>query len=507
MPATYIDDRIVDAGTCPTEEDPITFDKFEVGDHIQRLRYKNGKLGNCYHDRTLEQYVASTYRSDAPFAEDMGSYKWSADLTVTGDNGRKIYSALARYYEGLRDESVNRLKGDRNLIGVYLPQDMTVIPEKCFFMCSRLKTVSLPKRLREIQKRAFRGCPLTHLILPKTLVSIGADALPESLRSVTYEGFEEGRNTLQLRPTDDATMQVATWIEGAVLANYFYSLLTLNDEKHTEQALHLVRQAAIDLELCSQDPFYAAVKTPMSVHDYEGYKDILIAMTTLQPSAYPAVLKFNSVDAADRGRTMARLAENIVSASNRRRRGYEKGLSALFQMAKAALEGGIIATVEIHDMTPLLIAAYGRQADLVELLLPYVDINQICGEGRETALQVSAFYGDLKSGKLLLEAGAAVEIEDRDGMTAEKIAREKGNTEVAEYLRRFKTVANTALPGNDLPEGFFQGGDDSDSEGEEMGLGGDSAYNSGNLLGGGADVDVVGVEDVEGGGAIFSSSA
>ena len=122
MPTTYRDDHIVSEGpfdgTCPTEEDPATYDDFEVGDHIHRLRYENGNLGNRYHDRTMRQLMPTSRRMDGrgPMMEDMSSYRWPP-----------IRRRPTRFTDGYERVPINQLRGNRNVLAVYLPKNMTVL--------------------------------------------------------------------------------------------------------------------------------------------------------------------------------------------------------------------------------------------------------------------------------------------------------------------------------------------------------------------------------------------
>ena len=165
--------------------------------------------------------------------------------------------------------------------------------------------------------------------------------------------------------------------------------------------------------------------------------DILMAMLAL-PSADAAVQKFN---AAGNGGPSAiyLIVENIVKTHQHM--GDEKWQHAeavMFEMLQAALDAGLDVTIEENDQTPLNVAVYGPHAELVRVLLPYVDVNQPCGMEQETAL-MAAYKGDLEIVKMLVKAGARIDTKDTEGMTAEMIALSKGTGRwPSSWVRRSK---------------------------------------------------------------------
>lgn len=86
-------------------------------------------------------------------------------------------------------------------------------------------------------------------------------------------------------------------------------------------------------------------------------------------------------------------------------------------------------------MTALLFAANKEMPGLVAYLISKgAEVNHRDDRG-ETALMRASMEGDLKTVKILLEAGADRSLESKEGMTALSIAEEKGEKEVAEYLK------------------------------------------------------------------------
>jgi len=107
--------------------------------------------------------------------------------------------------------------------------------------------------------------------------------------------------------------------------------------------------------------------------------------------------------------------------------------------------GANVDARDINGRTALLYASSGPFPETVELLLNNgADVNlQGTTEGF-TALMMAAAEGQTEVVRLLLAHGARADILDRDGDTAEKFARERGQAGVLELLG--KPPAEDDLP-------------------------------------------------------------
>ncbi len=105
--------------------------------------------------------------------------------------------------EGLTSIGIQTFCGCSNLTNITLPESLTSIGTEAFDGCSGLKGITLPKSLTIIKDRAFRACSsLTSITLPESLTSIGTEAfdgcyslasvtLPASLKTVATNAFGE----------------------------------------------------------------------------------------------------------------------------------------------------------------------------------------------------------------------------------------------------------------------------------------------------------------------------
>lgn len=68
---------------------------------------------------------------------------------------------------------------------------MTAIPERCFFGCVSLQSLTVPEGVEEIGRLAFFGCvALGKASLPSTVTSIGDDVFKccSALKSISVKG-------------------------------------------------------------------------------------------------------------------------------------------------------------------------------------------------------------------------------------------------------------------------------------------------------------------------------
>ena len=73
-----------------------------------------------------------------------------------------------------------------SLTSIYIPDEVTYIGYRAFYGCTHLQTVSISNssKLTSIVGEAFCGCLLTNIIIPGSIIEIGSNAFPESLKTV-----------------------------------------------------------------------------------------------------------------------------------------------------------------------------------------------------------------------------------------------------------------------------------------------------------------------------------
>jgi ankyrin repeat protein len=99
-------------------------------------------------------------------------------------------------------------------------------------------------------------------------------------------------------------------------------------------------------------------------------------------------------------------------------------------------QGAEINAKDSDNMTALIYAAKGSALQTTKFLLKNgAEVNIRSKKRGITALMTAASWGNVKMVRLLLENGSRAELEDNDGITAERYAREGGHSEAAELLK------------------------------------------------------------------------
>lgn len=71
---------------------------------------------------------------------------------------------------------------------VVLPEKLTTLEKQSFRYCYSLRNIKLPKTLRTIKAGAFEDCGFNRLVIPKSVKSIGRNALQVTTKKLIFEG-------------------------------------------------------------------------------------------------------------------------------------------------------------------------------------------------------------------------------------------------------------------------------------------------------------------------------
>lgn len=129
-----------------------------------------------------------------------------------------------------------------------------------------------------------------------------------------------------------------------------------------------------------------------------------------------------------------------------------------YQMTQELLSRDVDVNVSTEEgFTPLLLAAYSGDVNLVVAILAYgegetdeqshryVDLNAITRQMRYSALHLAALRGHEEIVILLMDEGADYTIRNLDGKTAADIAAENGYLDLEEILRKDQNILEEDL--------------------------------------------------------------
>ncbi len=123
---------------------------------------KNGELRKYYGDRARDGDY--TYPNIAPVITEEAATRDATSITFL--EGVKV---LGRH-----------LCGHSCVRSVSLPNSLEEIGESCFYYCSNMTEIILPKNLKRIKERAFSNTGLSELVIPPSVVEIGSGILSGS---------------------------------------------------------------------------------------------------------------------------------------------------------------------------------------------------------------------------------------------------------------------------------------------------------------------------------------
>lgn len=123
---------------------------------------KNGELRKYYGDRARDGDY--TYPNIAPVITEEAATRDATSITFL--EGVKV---LGRH-----------LCGHSCVRSVSLPNSLEEIGESCFYYCSDMTEIFLPKNLKKIGEHAFSNTGLAELVIPPSVVEIGSGILSGS---------------------------------------------------------------------------------------------------------------------------------------------------------------------------------------------------------------------------------------------------------------------------------------------------------------------------------------
>ena len=82
----------------------------------------------------------------------------------------------------------NAFDGCYELERVVLPQKLTTLEKETFRNCYSLRKIDLPKSLRTIKAGTFESCGFNQLVIPKSVKSIGKNALQVTTKKLIFKG-------------------------------------------------------------------------------------------------------------------------------------------------------------------------------------------------------------------------------------------------------------------------------------------------------------------------------
>ena len=86
--------------------------------------------------------------------------------------------------KSVKKVGANAFDGCYELERVVLPQKLTTLEKETFRNCYSLRKIDLPKSLRTIKAGTFESCGFDQLVIPKSVKSIGENALQVTTKTL-----------------------------------------------------------------------------------------------------------------------------------------------------------------------------------------------------------------------------------------------------------------------------------------------------------------------------------
>ena len=160
--------------------------------------------------------------------------------------------------------------------------------------------------------------------------------------------------------------------------------------------------------------------------------------------AIPAHYQELYFDAAREGRVdlLQGMIKDGMSIDARDGRGYTALILAAYDGHRDAVDfligkGADPCATDPKGNTALMGVAFKGETDVARTLVAHCDVN-LTNKAGQTAVMMAALFGHQDIVRLLAERGARLDAKDASGNTAESLARQQGNAEMATLLAQLQ---------------------------------------------------------------------
>lgn len=111
-------------------------------------------------------------------------------VTVSGHFDPEIIEGIV-VNSSVINFSDGQFNGCTNLESFDMPENVTIVPEACFYDCAKLTSIALGDKVTIIDKSAFQKSGLTEIVIPDSVEQIGVDAFAgcSDLKKITFKGI------------------------------------------------------------------------------------------------------------------------------------------------------------------------------------------------------------------------------------------------------------------------------------------------------------------------------